>query len=176
LHASLPCVSTLTLACFFRSSSIARAMIYDKRHLVGLVIEPQHIWQIRELWKKEGKDCKWALCLGVSLTSSFACPPWTEFVAFRRKVPPAAIMAASMPIRECLDYSRSISPTAVPDTFCPTVRQPTVSVKQATSVLSLEAPSRLSSARPTTCSFPPPQRSSLRAPSPSPRLDLKDRQ
>jgi len=41
-------------------------MIYDKRHLVGLVIQPQHIWQIREMWKKEGKDCKWALCMGVS--------------------------------------------------------------------------------------------------------------
>ncbi|KAI5479123.1 cytoplasmic protein [Pseudohyphozyma bogoriensis] len=57
--------------------SIARAMIYDKRHLVGLVIEPQHIWQIHQKWKAVGKDAKWALCLGV---------------------PPAAIMAASMPI------------------------------------------------------------------------------
>ncbi|GHJ89516.1 hypothetical protein NliqN6_5918 [Naganishia liquefaciens] len=58
--------------------SIARAMISDKRHLVGLVIESQHIWQIYQLWKKEGKKCKWAQCLGV---------------------PPAGIMAASMPIR-----------------------------------------------------------------------------
>ncbi|BGP39400.1 Ferulic acid decarboxylase 1 [Rhodotorula kratochvilovae] len=57
--------------------SIARAMIYDNKHLVGLVIEPQHIWQIHQLWKKEGRDCPWALCFGV---------------------PPAAIMAASMPI------------------------------------------------------------------------------
>lgn len=58
--------------------SIARAMVKDDKHLVGLVIEPQHIWQIHQLWKKEGKDCPWALCFGV---------------------PPAAIMASSMPIR-----------------------------------------------------------------------------
>ncbi|KAL8277938.1 hypothetical protein RQP46_009570 [Phenoliferia psychrophenolica] len=57
--------------------SIARAMVFDKTHLVGLVIEPQHIWQIHQMWKAVGKDCPWALCLGV---------------------PPAAIMAASMPI------------------------------------------------------------------------------
>ena len=54
-------------------------MIYDKTHLVGLVIEPQHIWQIHQKWKAVGKDAPWALCLGV---------------------PPAAIMAASMPIRK----------------------------------------------------------------------------
>ncbi|KAK4700685.1 hypothetical protein P7C70_g5561, partial [Phenoliferia sp. Uapishka_3] len=46
-------------------------------HLVGLVIEPQHIWQIHQKWKAIGKDCPWALCLGG---------------------PPAALMAASMPI------------------------------------------------------------------------------
>ncbi|WVQ91235.1 hypothetical protein IAS59_005033 [Cryptococcus gattii] len=57
--------------------SIARAMIKDDKHLVGLVIPPQHIWQIKELWRKEGKDCPWALCFGV---------------------PPAAIMTSSMPI------------------------------------------------------------------------------
>lgn len=52
-------------------------MVYDKHHLTGLVIEPQHIWQIHQMWKKEGKDMPWALCFGV---------------------PPAAIMAASMPL------------------------------------------------------------------------------
>ncbi|KAF7166713.1 hypothetical protein CNMCM5623_000257 [Aspergillus felis] len=57
--------------------SIARAMVKDKNHLTGLVIEPQHIWQIHQMWKKEGKDVPWALCFGV---------------------PPAAIMASSMPI------------------------------------------------------------------------------
>lgn len=57
--------------------SIARAMVHDKRHLVGLVIEPQHIWQIHQMWKKEGRDVPWALAFGV---------------------PPAAIMASSMPI------------------------------------------------------------------------------
>lgn len=57
--------------------SIARAMVHDKRHLTGLVIEPQHIWQIHQMWKKEGRDVPWALAFGV---------------------PPAAIMASSMPI------------------------------------------------------------------------------
>jgi UbiD family decarboxylase len=57
--------------------SIARAMVHDKDHLTGLVIEPQHIWQIHQMWKKEGKDVPWALAFGV---------------------PPTAIMAASMPI------------------------------------------------------------------------------
>jgi UbiD family decarboxylase len=57
--------------------SIARAMVYDKDHLAGLVITPQHIWQIHQMWKKEGKDMPWALALGV---------------------PPAAIMASSMPL------------------------------------------------------------------------------
>ncbi|KAF2813167.1 UbiD family decarboxylase [Mytilinidion resinicola] len=57
--------------------SIARAMVDDKNHLVGLVMSPQHIWQIQQMWKKEGKDVPWSLALGV---------------------PPAAIMAASMPL------------------------------------------------------------------------------
>nr|6R30_A Chain A, Ferulic acid decarboxylase 1 [Aspergillus niger]6R3O_A Chain A, Ferulic acid decarboxylase 1 [Aspergillus niger] len=58
--------------------SIARAMVHDKNHLTGLVIPPQHIWQIHQMWKKEGRsDVPWALAFGV---------------------PPAAIMASSMPI------------------------------------------------------------------------------
>ncbi|PWY88180.1 UbiD family decarboxylase [Aspergillus heteromorphus CBS 117.55] len=57
--------------------SIARAMVHDKNHLTGLVIEPQHIWQMQQKWKAVGKDVPWSLCLGA---------------------PPAAIMAASMPI------------------------------------------------------------------------------
>lgn len=57
--------------------SIARAMVSGKRQLTGLVIPPQHIWQIQQMWKKEGRDVPWALALGV---------------------PPAAIMASSMPI------------------------------------------------------------------------------
>lgn len=57
--------------------SIARAMVHDKNHLTGLVIEPQHIWQIHQMWKKEGRDVPWALAFGV---------------------PPAAIMTSSMPI------------------------------------------------------------------------------
>ncbi|KAH6649038.1 UbiD decarboxylyase family [Truncatella angustata] len=57
--------------------SIARAMVHGKNELGGLVIEPQHIWQIHQMWKKVGKDMPWALAFGV---------------------PPAAIMAASMPL------------------------------------------------------------------------------
>lgn len=57
--------------------SIARAMVHDKRHLTGLVAAPQHIWQIQQMWKKEGRDVPWALAFGV---------------------PPAAIMVSSMPI------------------------------------------------------------------------------
>lgn len=57
--------------------SIARAMVHDDKHLVGLVIPPQHIWQIQQKWKELGKDVPWALAFGV---------------------PPAAIMASSMPI------------------------------------------------------------------------------
>ncbi len=57
--------------------SIARAMVHDRNHLTGLVIEPQHIWQIHQMWKKEGKDVPWALVFGA---------------------PPAAIMASSMPL------------------------------------------------------------------------------
>ncbi|KAF7915568.1 hypothetical protein BELL_0860g00020 [Botrytis elliptica] len=57
--------------------SIARAMVHNKNHLAGLVIEPRHIWQIHQQWKRIGKDIPRALAFGV---------------------PPAAIMAASMPI------------------------------------------------------------------------------
>ncbi|KAG9661028.1 UbiD-domain-containing protein, partial [Aureobasidium melanogenum] len=82
--------------------SIARAMIYDNRHLVGLVIEPQHIWQIHQLWKKEGRDVPWALCFGV---------------------PPAAIMAASMPLPAGVteaEYIGSMTGTALDLVKCET--------------------------------------------------------
>ncbi|KAF7549679.1 hypothetical protein G7Z17_g6230 [Cylindrodendrum hubeiense] len=71
--------------------SIARAMVYDKNHLVGLLIEPQHIWQIHQMWKKEGKDMPWALAFGV---------------------PPAAIMAASMPLPDGLSEAEYIGSLA----------------------------------------------------------------
>ncbi|EXJ72348.1 uncharacterized protein A1O5_04852 [Cladophialophora psammophila CBS 110553] len=82
--------------------SIARAMVKDKNHLVGLVIEPQHIWQIREQWKAIGKDVPWALCFGV---------------------PPAAIMAASMPLPSGLseaDYIGAMTGTALDVVKCET--------------------------------------------------------
>ncbi|KAH8799169.1 UbiD decarboxylyase family [Xylogone sp. PMI_703] len=62
--------------------AVARAMVYDKNHLTGLVVSPQHIWQIHQQWKEQGKDVPWALAFGV---------------------PPAAIMAASMPIPDKVD-------------------------------------------------------------------------
>ena len=57
--------------------SIARAMVSGKNELLGLIIRPQHIWQIHNMWKEEGRDMPWALAFGV---------------------PPAAIMASSMPL------------------------------------------------------------------------------
>lgn len=61
--------------------SIARGMIYDDRHLTGLVINPQHIRQVADKWAEIGKgdSIPFALCFGV---------------------PPAAIMVSSMPIPE----------------------------------------------------------------------------
>ncbi|KAF2091008.1 putative 3-octaprenyl-4-hydroxybenzoate carboxy-lyase [Saccharata proteae CBS 121410] len=82
--------------------SIARAMVYDKRHLVGLVIPPQHIWQIQQMWKKEGKDVPWALAFGV---------------------PPAAIMASSMPLPDGLteaEYIGAMTGTALDVVKCET--------------------------------------------------------
>ncbi|EPE08725.1 carboxy-lyase-like protein [Ophiostoma piceae UAMH 11346] len=67
--------------------SIARAMVDDRNHLVGLVHEPQHIWQVQQEWKKIGKDMPWALAFGV---------------------PPAAIMAASMPLPDGLSEAEYI--------------------------------------------------------------------
>ncbi|EWZ30913.1 UbiD decarboxylyase family [Fusarium oxysporum Fo47] len=67
--------------------SIARAMVYDRNHLAGLVIKPQHLYQIHEMWKKEGRDMPWALAFGV---------------------PPAAIMASSMPLPDGLSEAEYI--------------------------------------------------------------------
>ena len=67
--------------------SIARAMVYDRNHLVGLVMVPQHIGKIHQEWKKIGKDMPWALAFGV---------------------PPAAIMAASMPLPDGLSEAEYI--------------------------------------------------------------------
>ncbi|KAH7187919.1 3-octaprenyl-4-hydroxybenzoate carboxy-lyase-domain-containing protein [Fusarium oxysporum] len=67
--------------------SIARAMVHDRNHLVGLVMPPQHIGQMHEMWKKEGHDMPWALAFGV---------------------PPAAIMASSMPLPDGLSEAEYI--------------------------------------------------------------------
>lgn len=57
--------------------SIARAMVHDRNHLTGLVVQPQHIAKIHQMWMEKGEDMPWALAFGV---------------------PPAAIMASSMPL------------------------------------------------------------------------------
>lgn len=59
--------------------SIARAMIKDDKHLAGLIIPPQHIWQIQGALEKRRQRLPMGLCFGV---------------------PPAAIMTSSMPIRK----------------------------------------------------------------------------
>lgn len=59
--------------------SIARAMIRDKTHLTGLVLKPQHIQQVSNKWKEAGYGTK------VPFVLAFG-------------VPPAAILASSMPI------------------------------------------------------------------------------
>ncbi|KAF2135233.1 uncharacterized protein K452DRAFT_330291 [Aplosporella prunicola CBS 121167] len=82
--------------------SIARTMVKDDKHLVGLVIPPQHIWEIQQMWKKEGKDIPWALVLGV---------------------PPAAIMACCMPLPDGVseaEYVGAMTGTAVEVTKCET--------------------------------------------------------
>lgn len=77
-------------------------MVHDKNHLTGLVIEPQHIWQIHQMWKKEGRDVPWALAFGV---------------------PPAAIMAASMSIPDGVteaDYIGAMTGSALDVVKCET--------------------------------------------------------
>lgn len=86
--------------------SIARAMVHDKNHLAGLVIEPQHIWKIHQMWKKEGKDMPWAPVFGI---------------------PPAAIMAASMPLPDDLSEAEYVgalagSPLKVTQMVCTFLR------------------------------------------------------
>lgn len=82
--------------------SIARAMVHDRNKLVGLCIPPQHNWQIKQMWKKHGKDVPWALALGV---------------------PPAAIIAAGLPIPDGvseLDYVNAITGSAMDLVKCDT--------------------------------------------------------
>lgn len=67
--------------------SVARAMVHDKNHLVGLVMPPQHISVIHRMWKELGQDMPFALTFGV---------------------PPAAIMAASMPLPDGLTEAEYI--------------------------------------------------------------------
>lgn len=82
--------------------SIARAMVHGPNTLSGLIFETQHNWQIHQLWKKENKDVPWALAFGV---------------------PPAAIMAASMPIPDGVseaEYVGSITGHAIDLVKCET--------------------------------------------------------
>lgn len=67
--------------------SITRAMVHDKRTLVGPIIPKQDIGVIWQMWKDRGEDMPWALCFGV---------------------PPAAIMVGGMPIPQWTDESAFI--------------------------------------------------------------------
>ena len=64
--------------------SITRAMINDKKTLVGAFLPGQDITTILELWRAQGKDMPWALAFGV---------------------PPAALMASGMPLPKWVDES-----------------------------------------------------------------------
>ncbi|KAI1387612.1 putative 3-octaprenyl-4-hydroxybenzoate carboxy-lyase [Hypoxylon trugodes] len=76
-------VQTYGMQCFrtpdgtWTNWAIARAMVHDRNHLAGAVLEVQHIGKIHAMWKKLGKDMPVAIAFGA---------------------PPAAIMAASMPL------------------------------------------------------------------------------
>ncbi|SPO05418.1 related to 3-octaprenyl-4-hydroxybenzoate carboxy-lyase [Cephalotrichum gorgonifer] len=60
--------------------SIFRGMIHDKNHIVAQVNPRQHNYVVREKWREQGKtEVPWALAFGI---------------------PPAATMAAAMPIPE----------------------------------------------------------------------------
>lgn len=52
-------------------------VVHDRNHLAGAVLPTQHIGKILAMWRKLGKDMPVAIAFGV---------------------PPAAIMAASMPL------------------------------------------------------------------------------
>ncbi|GIC90361.1 UbiD family decarboxylase [Aspergillus udagawae] len=67
--------------------SIARAMVLDKTHMVGLIMKPQHIARIYEQWKESGKDMPYAIALGA---------------------PPIAVMASSMPLPEGVTESEYV--------------------------------------------------------------------
>lgn len=59
--------------------AVGRAMVVDKTRLVVAMIPPQHMQRIHQMWKDIGKDCPWALAMGV---------------------PPAALIAGAAPIPE----------------------------------------------------------------------------
>ncbi|KAL6891998.1 UbiD decarboxylyase family [Trichoderma evansii] len=82
--------------------SIARNMVNSKKTLTGAVAVPQHIGRMLELWKAEGKDCPWALAFGV---------------------PPAAIMASSLPLPDGVSeagYVGALTSSSVPLVKCET--------------------------------------------------------
>jgi phenacrylate decarboxylase len=62
--------------------SVTRSHVHGKRELVGIVAPGQDIGKIHKMWKDIGKDTPFALCMGV---------------------PPAAVLAAGMPIPDFVD-------------------------------------------------------------------------
>ncbi|RFU36194.1 hypothetical protein B7463_g137, partial [Scytalidium lignicola] len=75
----------------WKSWSLQRAMVHDKNHLVGVVLEKfEHHRVVMDQWKGQGKDMPWALVLGG---------------------PPAATLVSSMPLPDGVsegDYIGSV--------------------------------------------------------------------
>ncbi|KAI0379684.1 putative 3-octaprenyl-4-hydroxybenzoate carboxy-lyase [Hypomontagnella monticulosa] len=86
-------VQTYGMQCFrtpdgsWTNWAIARAMVHDRNHLAGVVAPVQHIGRIHAMWQKLGKDMPVAIAFGV---------------------PPAAIMAASMPMPDGVSESEYV--------------------------------------------------------------------
>lgn len=58
--------------------SVSRAMVLDKNTMVGLWLPFQHNGMIYRMWQKEGKDCPFAIALGVppvAATQLSSAPP-----------------------------------------------------------------------------------------------------
>ncbi|RFU77286.1 ferulic acid decarboxylase 1 [Trichoderma arundinaceum] len=82
--------------------SVNRGMVHDGNHITQLLSKSGSIWQIFQMWRKEGKDMPWALVFGA---------------------PPAAILAASMPLPDGMsevDYVGSLTGSPVQVVKCET--------------------------------------------------------
>jgi UbiD family decarboxylase len=53
--------------------SIARIMLVDRNRMTGIVKVGQHLGDIHKMWADQGKDCPFALALGVEPAIPFVC-------------------------------------------------------------------------------------------------------